>query len=85
MLSRMMLNLHERATNEHTFAQTKGNTVPPSTVDFFGYRIDNSADDLDLDTDGDGVGFANRCEAESDGLEVRAVHRSEGVATVSGA
>ena len=46
----MMLNLHERATPERTFTQTKGNNVPPSTVDFFGYRIDNdSTEDLEID------------------------------------
>ena len=35
----MMLNLHERAKPEHSF-QAKWNNTSPSTLDFFGYRID---------------------------------------------
>ena len=43
MLSRMMLNLHGRASLEPTITQTRADNVPPSTVDFLGYRVANDS------------------------------------------
>ena len=63
MLSRMMLNLFERDALSRADPAT-GTVLPPSSVDFLGYRIDHDDDDDDVE-------FRHETSEDSSGAQTR--------------